>query len=58
MKGTKMLEHHLPEMIKRAVEEKKDTKTAGIFLVIVGLLLTPWFIGIPILGYGIYKLSQ
>ncbi len=50
--------HHLPHVIHGAMEEKKHPKLAGITLIVIGLFLTPWIIGLPILGYGIYKLSS
>jgi hypothetical protein len=29
-----------------------------MMLIVIGLFLTPWLIGLPILGYGIYKLCE
>jgi hypothetical protein len=53
-----MSNHHLPHLIHGAMHEKKHPKIAGMMLIIVGIFLTPWLIGIPILILGIYKLSQ
>ena len=40
-----------------AVHEKEHPKLAGVALIIIGLFLTPFMlIGLPIVGYGIYKL--
>jgi hypothetical protein len=42
-----------------AMHEKKHPKLAGVGLIIIGLFLTPVpFIGLPIVGYGIYKLFE
>jgi hypothetical protein len=41
-----------------AAHEKQHPKLAGVMLIIIGLFLTPWLIGLPIMGYGIYKLSE
>jgi hypothetical protein len=50
--------NHLPHVIHGAWHEKKNPKLAGLVLIVIGLFLTPWLIGIPILLMGIYKLSQ
>ena len=52
------MNHHLPDLVHKAIEEKKHPKIAGIILIVVGLFLTPWLIGLPILGLGIYKLCE
>ncbi len=49
---------HLPHVIHKAMHEKKHPKLAGLVLIVIGLFLTPWLIGIPILFMGIYKLSK
>jgi hypothetical protein len=50
--------HHLTHLVHGALHEKEHPKFAGAVLVGVGLILTPFLIGIPILLVGIYKLSQ
>jgi len=52
------MDHHLPHIVHQAMEETKNPKFAGVILIIIGLFLTPWLIGIPILILGIYKLFQ
>jgi hypothetical protein len=49
---------HLPHLIHAAANEKQHPKFAGVVLIVIGLFLTPWLIGIPILGYGVYKLCS
>jgi len=34
----------------------KDSKVAGVFLIVVGLFFAPMLIGIPILIFGLVKL--
>jgi hypothetical protein len=41
-----------------AAHDKKNPKLSGVVLIIIGLFLAPWLIGIPILIYGIYKVSS
>jgi len=50
--------HHLPHVIHRAAHEKEHPRVAGLVLCVIGLFLTPWLIGIPILMLGIYKLFK
>jgi hypothetical protein len=51
------MHHNLPHLIHGAMHEKDHPKLAGVMLIIVGLFLTPFVIGIPILLLGMYKLS-
>ena len=53
-----MWNHHLTHLIHGAMEEKESPKLGGLVLVIVGVILTPFIVGIPILLMGIYKLSK
>jgi len=48
---------HLPHFVHGAWHEKKHPRLGGVVLIVIGLFLTPWLIGIPILGMGIYKLT-
>jgi hypothetical protein len=48
----------LPHALHAAAHEKKHPKLAGVMLIIIGLFLTPWLIGLPIMGYGFYKLCE
>lgn len=50
--------HHLTHLVHGALHEKENPKLAGAVLVVVGLVLTPFLIGLPILLVGLYKLSQ
>jgi hypothetical protein len=48
----------LTHLVHHAVKEKEHPVFLGVMLIIVGLFLTPWLIGIPIVIFGIYKLCQ
>lgn len=50
--------HQLPHLIHGAMHEKENPRLAGVMMIIVGLFLTPWLIGLPILALGVYKLSK
>jgi hypothetical protein len=53
-----MLQRQVGKAVHMAMKEKKHPKLAGVVLLVIGLFLTPWLIGIPIVCLGIYKLSQ
>ncbi len=53
-----MSPHHVSHLVRHAMQEKKHPKFAGLVLVVVGLFLAPWLIGIPIVLMGIYKLTR
>lgn len=48
--------HHLLHGAHRG--EHSSPKTAAVIYIVVGVFLAPMLIGIPILIYGIYKLSS
>jgi hypothetical protein len=53
-----MLPHGLHHVLHAAAHDKKNPKLAGVVLIFIGLFLTPWLIGIPIVIYGICKLAK
>jgi hypothetical protein len=56
-KEFQLSKHHLPHVIHGAWHDKKSPRFSGVILIVIGLFLTPWLIGIPILLMGIYKLT-
>ncbi len=44
------------EMVAHAAHE--DSKLAGVVLIVVGVFLTPFLIGIPLMIWGFYKLFK
>jgi len=52
-----MLNHWI-HAAHKAAHEKKHPKLAGLLMIVIGLFLTPWLIGIPILIYGFCKLAE
>lgn len=39
-----------------AAHDKKNPKLSGVVLIVIGLCLAPFIIGIPIMAWGFYKL--
>jgi|GEM_PF-3165564 len=51
--------NHLLHFVNHCVHAKgNDAKWAGVGLIVVGLFLTPFCIGIPLLIFGIVKLVE
>lgn len=48
---------HVAHMAKHASEQGND-KTAGVLWIVGGFFLTPFVVGIPMIGFGIYKLCK
>lgn len=38
--------------------DTKEGKLAAVGYIVIGFFLTPMLIGIPIMGYGLYKLTK
>lgn len=53
-----MSHHWIHHAVHAAAHDKEHPKLSGVILIIIGLFLTPWMIGIPILIYGFYKLCR
>lgn len=64
LSSSQLNQQHLMTLLKHAVREaftaqsKGEHKAAGVMYIIIGFFLTPMLIGIPILAYGIYKVSR
>jgi hypothetical protein len=51
--------NHLAHLVHHCTHAKgDDAKWAGGVLIVVGLFLTPFLIGVPLLIYGIVKLVE
>jgi hypothetical protein len=51
--------HELPHIFHHLIEAKgDDAKWAGVILIVIGLVLTPACIGIPIVIVGIIKIIE
>ena len=42
----------------REAEKHGNHKLAGVLYIVIGFFLTPWLIGLPLMGYGVYKLFK
>jgi len=44
--------------VRHAAKEQKESKLAGVILIVIGFFLAPVLIGVPIMLVGFYKLCK